>query len=76
VERKTRKLNEKFPEYSQLLIEFVEMGKNPPLFKKSDLERIKRLFSGLIKALDESEEFLKDFANMILTTYFENISIL
>ena len=75
VERKIRKLNEKFPEYSQLLTEFVEIGKNPPLFKKGDLERIKRLFSELIKALDENEEFLKDFANMILVSYLKNISI-
>lgn len=75
VERKTRKLNEKFPEYSQLLIEFVEIGKNPPLFKKSDLDRIKKLFSELVKALDENEEFLKDFGNMIVTSYLKNISI-
>jgi len=75
VERKIHKLNEKFPEYNQLLIEFAEIGKSPPLFKKSDLERIKKLFSELIKALEESEEFLKDFANMILTSYLKNISI-
>lgn len=75
VERKIHKIKEKFPEYSQLLIEFVEIGKSPPLFKKSDLERIKKLFSELIKALEESEEFLKDFANMILTSYLKNISI-
>lgn len=75
IEKKIHKLNEKFPEYGQLLTEFVEIGKNPPLFKKIDLERIKKLFNELIKALEESEEFLKDFANMILTSYLKNISV-
>jgi len=75
VERKIHKLNEKFPEYSQLLTEFVEVGKNPPLFRKSDLRRIRRVFGELIKSLDENEEFLKHFANVILTSYLKNISI-
>jgi len=75
VERKLHKLKEKYPEYSQLLIEFVDVGKNPPLFKKSELEKIKGLFSKLLNALEESEDLLKDFANVLLTSYLKNISI-
>ena len=76
VERKVHKLNKKFPEYSQILFEFVEIGKTPPLFKKSDLDRLKKIFNELIKALEESEEFFKDFANIILTSYLKNLSII
>lgn len=75
IERKIPKLKEKFPQYSSLLIEFVEIGRNPPILEKEGLERIKNLFSELLKALEDNKEFLKDFANLLLTSYLKNISV-
>ncbi|CAD7768189.1 hypothetical protein FHEFKHOI_00142 [Candidatus Methanoperedenaceae archaeon GB50] len=75
VERKASKLRVKFPEYNELLVGFVEMGKNPPIFKKDELEKLKILFNGLLNAFEEDEVFLRDFANVILTSYLKNISI-
>jgi len=76
VERKLSKVGEKFPEYSELLTEFIKIGKNPPIFNKEELKKLKRLFSDLVKAFENNEDFLKDFATVILTSYLKNISII
>lgn len=76
IEKKSHKICEKYPRYSNTLLEFVEIGRKPPMFTKNDLNKIKSIFDRLIKILEEDEEFLKDFANMIFTAYLKNLSII
>ena len=75
VENNISKLRKNFPEYNSLLVEFVEIGKNPPIFEEDELNKIKILSNELSKAFEENEDFLKDFANVLLTSYLKNISI-
>jgi len=75
VEKKIYNLKETYPEYASLLFAFVDFGKNPPVFEKSALAKIKEVFEGLIGAFEENEAFFEEFARIILTSYLKNISI-
>jgi len=75
LEKRFDLLKNTYPEFEDILSEFIEIGRKSPSFDKENLSELKRLLEKLVEAFEENEDFLEDFGNSIVTAYLANLYV-
>jgi hypothetical protein len=69
-----KKLKERYPQYSDLMDEFVKTREDNTQFDNNDT--IKNVVSRITKAFEANREFMDDFISILYISYMSNLSII
>ena len=76
LDEKFASLKEDYPEYSDILDEFIAIGKIPVEFTKEYLSKLEDLFKKFAKAFEDNKDFMYDFAEVVITAYIMNLNVI
>jgi hypothetical protein len=69
-------LMDAYPDYSNEIISFNNLNKNPPSIDEDGLEEIKESTQSLIKIMNNDNDFREEFIGCIITSYMRNLYII
>lgn len=75
LDKKFNKIKREFQDYSELLDDLIQVGKNPDIIYQNGGTKIKDLFERIEIALQNNEIFSEDFVKAIVGAYLKNINL-